>query len=51
MQVCVSAGGHLIGKRVQSGDLIACSRCCNRNATAGLECNTKLCGIKSSVVG
>ena len=37
-------------KKIRSGELIACSRCCEDNVTkqVGQECNTKLCGIRPS---
>lgn len=48
-----SLSGGVIGKRDnelirRSGDIVACSRCCDQNVTHGYECNAKMCGIKPS---
>jgi len=46
--VCTKRPG-IAGKRAASGPVTACSKCCDTDRKP--ECNTKLCGIRSSQTG
>ena len=48
----MQGAGSPIGRRdiysdKRSGNRVVCSHCCNVNPINGLECNARLCGIKS----
>ncbi|XP_053380501.1 uncharacterized protein LOC123559870 isoform X1 [Mercenaria mercenaria] len=44
--VCYNGSGGQ-NLNLKAGDLIACSRCCDLDIIHGVNCNARLCGIKS----